>query len=388
MRLKLLCILICLTILTGCGAGSNSLDKTDVVDSNNSILDDVVTMDICDERLTNYLKAEEVQEQYNFLKSYTYTDLMHQTLNLVSDKGDGSNKYTFVFSLDSDFSNSFSVESFTTRLTDAKVLIPGKHYYWKMFGNDKNTELDSGEFYVNDDVVARPITLDGVGNTRDIGGWYTENGTSVKYGMIYRGRNLNDITEDGIQTLRTLGIKSELDIRSPSNNPSAVEGVGLDYHFVDTQLQYDKVFEENNKEKLQKTFQAIFNVLSNEENYPIYIHCQHGADRTGTVTFFLNGLLGVSYEDLTRDFEMTSFTTSPGKRWRGTGISGTFSDTDLEQLAEANYIAWGKLHKETMEQFGTDNERLSSAIENFLVNYVNIPVSQIDEFKRIMLSEN
>lgn len=388
---KITCIIMCL-VLTGCSTVNGTSDEmnridSEIADNAKNPEEDIVTVEICDNRLKDYLKAETIQEQYNYLNSYTKTDLMHQTLDLVSWNSDGSGEYTFVLSESSDYSNSFSFKSSTTSLTDAKILIPGHYYYWKVYGKDLNNELDNGKIYVSDDVVARPITLDGVGNTRDIGGWYTENGQSVKYGMIYRGTNLNDITDEGIETLKMLGIKSELDIRSPSNNPSAVEGVDLTRYFVDTRLQYDQVFEDFNKEKLQKSYQEIFNVLSKEENYPIYLHCQYGADRTGTLVFFLNGLLGVFYEDLTRDFEMTSFTRSPGKRWRGTGLSGTFLPSDLEQIEPPNYIAWGKLYKTTIEQFGTSNNRLSSAIENFLVNYVEIPISQIDEFKNIMLNK-
>ena len=31
----------------------------------------------------------------------------------------------------------------------------------------------------------------------------------------------------------------------------------------------------------------IFEILANEENYPVYIHCDNGADETGTVAFLI-----------------------------------------------------------------------------------------------------
>jgi hypothetical protein len=38
----------------------------------------------------------------------------------------------------------------------------------------------------------------------------------------------------------------------------------------------------------------------------IYIHCSHGADRTGTLAYLLEGLLGVSTEDRYEDYELTT----------------------------------------------------------------------------------
>ena len=57
----------------------------------------------------------------------------------------------------------------------------------------------------------------------------------------------------------------------------------------------------------QESVKKIFELLADTDNYPIYLHCEGGADRTGVICYLLNALLGVSDEDLLTDFELTSF---------------------------------------------------------------------------------
>ena len=76
------------------------------------------------------------------------------------------------------------------------MALPELTYYCKVVADD-GEQSKIGSFKVKD-TPFRPIESDGVGNVRDIGGWATASGKSVKYGMIYRGGRLNDkVTEKG-----------------------------------------------------------------------------------------------------------------------------------------------------------------------------------------------
>ena len=52
----------------------------------------------------------------------------------------------------------------------------------------------------------------------------------------------------------------------------------------------------------------VFNILYqfNPTTYPAYLHCTYGLDRTGTMSYLLLGLLGVSDKDLHRDYELSA----------------------------------------------------------------------------------
>ena len=202
--------------------------------------------------------------------------------------------------------------------------------------------------------------------------------------MLYRGRKLENISEEGIATIKQLGLKTELDLRR-ADQKFQTPGTGLNYEFIEMPAKYDGVLK-NEPEVIKASYRRIFWLLSDKNNYPFYAHCMAGADRTGTFAFIVNGLLGVSYEDLTRDFELTSFSES-GKRWRGKGTGGTFAEgDDVMQENISNTVAWGRLYKTMMED-GTKNgcSTLQSSIEHWLLNYVGVPQSQIDSFKGIML---
>lgn len=343
--------------------------------------DTVVEVDICDDVIRGYLEATDARNQYFWLSTYSGQKYDHQVLSLDWYR-DGSASYKVYFSENADFSNPIIVETVYS-IMENTTLIPGKTYYWKVIGTITPDVLGGGRIKVKDAPV-RWISVDGVGNVRDMGGWKTASGKTVKYGMLYRGRKLEDVTEEGIATIKQLGLKTELDIRYASQK-FQTPGTGMNYEFIESPGQYDGVMK-NEPDVFKASYKRLFELLSDESNYPFYAHCNAGADRTGTYAFIVNGLLGVSYGDLTRDFELTSFSSS-GKRWRGKGTGGTFAEgDDVMQEDSNNTVAWGRLYK-TMMDYGAKNgcTTLQSSIEHWLLNYIGVPQSHIDSFKSIML---
>lgn len=344
--------------------------------------DNITEIDICTDIVRGYLDATTAKRQFDWLNEYSGVQSDFQNIELDWNF-DGSLEYTLYFSENADFSNSLTVKTNSMTVKDA-ALIPGKTYYWKAVGSNSTEPLGGGRIKVKDAPV-RWIHIDGTGNARDMGGWSTVSGQRVKYGMLYRGQNIDNISDSGIEAIKSLGLKTELDLRY-ERQKNQKQGTGMNYVFLDTSAQYDHIFEEYYAAEVKQNYKKIFELLSNPANYPFYAHCSAGADRTGTFAFLTNGLLGVSYEDLTRDFECTSF-AGVGKRWRGEGKGNTFAENDdVMQNNSSNYVAWGVLYKRMME-YGRQNgcSTLQSSIEHYLVSYVGVPQSQIDSFRQIML---
>lgn len=207
-------------------------------------------------------------------------------------------------------------------------------YYWKVvcrgrcgFGCGpkhgckdckKLVESPVSEF-VTEDFAPRWIAIEGrVANIRDFGGRIGLGGRRVRQGMIYRGQGLNDnsvtgevqgsnrLTVEDVKYLTgTLGIKTDLDLRS-TGEIADMKGspLGESVNFIWHSSQcYRGIFSEGGRKTMAKNFR----VFCDRKNYPVYFHCIGGADRTGSLAYVMNGVLGVSRHEMETDWESTFY---------------------------------------------------------------------------------
>jgi hypothetical protein len=150
-------------------------------------------------------------------------------------------------------------------------------------------------------IYPRFISVEGTTNVRDVGGAYTVDGHRIRRGLLFRGSEMNShhtVTQDGLRTMRELlKIRSVLDLR---NSKEAVADVYKGNYLHVAVTAYSEFLDDAD---------AVFRImsfLSDEENYPIYVHCWGGADRTGTLIFLLELLLKMQMKDIAADYEATS----------------------------------------------------------------------------------
>ena len=192
-------------------------------------------------------------------------------------------------------------------------LLPGMQYHYRLnlLLSSGNTVSTMGTFKTAES--PRILSIDGIYNVRDIGGWQTASGKSIQYGLLYRGTELDGgveptyrLTEKGIEDMVSeLGIRLELDLRSESDNNGDVLGETVVHKNYPTHM-YSYIFEKDCNEIVR----SIFVELANKDNYPIYMHCTYGRDRTGTICYLLEALLGMSDSDLRKEFELSAFQDS------------------------------------------------------------------------------
>ena len=222
--------------------------------------------------------------------------------------------------------------------------------------------------FKTEDCLPRLVRMTGTSNCRDIGGRRGLDGRRIRQGLVYRTAGLNSnapmeyystdeilelekagklkemghtgrelhrqlkagkklssnpsknrlvkrkmfapgkrriATDEVARILSTYGIRSDIDLRRDDEcygmtgsplGPS-VKWFHISYN------SYTGAFTTNG----MAITKAVFDVFMDDNNYPIVFHCIGGADRTGTVAMLLEALLGVSEEDIWRDYLTTGF---------------------------------------------------------------------------------
>ena len=322
----------------------------------------------------NYLTTESKADQTAFVREFCstrndYQDHQNTTFRW-SDSGNNST-YTVYFADNAQFKNSYIVTTAEKSLeNEAGIFLPGKTYYWFVCGNDtgKCSAVDSFQV-VNSPV--RYITAGNVINMRDLGGQVNSDGNRVKYELVYRGAALDEYTSHVDDTARNvfhyLGMKSEIELRGGKEHPyTGWDGNNPNTHYI-VGAMYQEIVNLNDSQKAQ--YKAAFEAMADESNYPFYFHCSAGADRTGTFAYLLYGLLGVSYDDIRPEYELTSFSAiglRPGNDY--------YKGQSLDQT-----------HAEMLEKYGDSTGNLQAAVRNFLTSYIGLSEATLDSIRTIML---
>ena len=211
----------------------------------------------------------------------------------------------------------------------------------------------------------RFIDIDGIYNARDIGGYVTLDGKTVKQGMIIRGTELDGLVEpsyrlsaEGKEAMKAFGFVYDMDLRAQTiftgiyTSPFGAE-VGHKFY---TSPQYGQIFSSTYKESLRQ----IFSDMANPANYPMYLHCTYGADRTGTVVFLLQGILNVPEDQMIREYQMTGFHSS------------SYSNSTNMEI-----IISGLQYQ--------DGDTLQEKIVSFLINDIGVLPEEIESIRNILL---
>ena len=211
-----------------------------------------------------------------------------------------------------DFSRSqtFSLKADESSV-DVYFLKTGMQYHYRITVtlSDKTETTVIGKFRTADTV--RILGIDGIVNVRDLGGWKTTDNKTVGQGLLFRGSELDGavnpaykLTAKGLNEMLTvLGIRTDLDLREEDELLQASSALGANVRFLNRPIaMYENVFNSAHKEPLRQ----IFADLADPQNYPVYLHCTYGVDLGGRRIIKKGAVLGMSEEDLLRDYRLSA----------------------------------------------------------------------------------
>ena len=175
-----------------------------------------------------------------------------------------------------------------------------------------------------EDFTDRHHAFEGCFNFRDIGGYPTWDGQTVRWGRYYRAGRQDRMTAEDRARLADLGIRTQIDLRKPEEIADQGRGplpdMGSDYHNI-------AVMPDGGTDQLSKlvgdtgisgkrylgylefgpeSWLKLFEILANAETQPMLLHCTAGKDRTGVSTAFLLSVLGVDRALIEADYILTN----------------------------------------------------------------------------------
>jgi protein-tyrosine phosphatase len=178
------------------------------------------------------------------------------------------------------------------------------------------------------DPPARHLDLAGASNFRDLGGYRTRDGRTVRWRQIFRSNHLGHLTEADIEILRPLGLKSAFDFRGTEERVAAICGLaGIAVHSLPIEptvvaalrarrasglplssADAVEVMRESYRNYVRQStpsFRALFALLL-EDRAPLVIHCTAGKDRTGFACALILHSLGVADDLIAEDYLLTN----------------------------------------------------------------------------------
>lgn len=189
-------------------------------------------------------------------------------------------------------------------------LLRNTKYYVRITATANGITRQAESSFKTADIGPRVMTVGGITNVRDLGGYETSFGKTTLQGLAFRGAQLDingtsRLTAQGAELLGTdIALGLEIDLRTASETGGLTKSIVTSAKYLNSRIgSYTAAFSSDQKE----LFRQIFASYANVNNYPIYVHCVYGADRTGTVCYILNALLGVDEKTLIQDYEFTTF---------------------------------------------------------------------------------
>ena len=230
------------------------------------------------------------------------------------------------------------VGTFSSKEFDFKrVQNDNRRIYYHLEFND-GTKLVTGE---------RILKIPGMYNFRDMGGYPTKDGRHVQWGLLYRGDQLYNLQDEGVEYVESLGLKSVIDFRSKGEIEQfpnrKIKTVDNNFNFSPEaeiavfagKLQNNEISDKGEQlreiaqEKLSEnpkagaqnmidqqrkfvtdeeaieSFRNTIRVVLEAHNAPIFQHCKGGKDRTGFAALIQLALLGVEEKYLIYDYMLT-----------------------------------------------------------------------------------
>lgn len=175
----------------------------------------------------------------------------------------------------------------------------------------------------------RILKVQGGYNFRDLGGLQTQDGTTIKKGLLFRTDELNNLKPADLELLAHLNAQTVVDFRTDQERAKSVDllptsckreihlnilSANMDAFVAEIQkgttdlkqlmidFYKDLVLGQNAIDEFVK----FFEIIQQPANNAVIYHCTAGKDRTGIATFLILEALNVAIEDIQSDYLLSN----------------------------------------------------------------------------------
>lgn len=180
---------------------------------------------------------------------------------------------------------------------------------------------------------SRVLKIPGVRNLRDLGGYKTLDGRTVRWGRLFRSGRLSELSSRGLDILSKIGFYSIIDFRSayevernPDRLPEGPAFIHLpvmdeanremsqeirrriqDNHFggFDPSSLILRAYQQFPTE-FTPAYKTFMENIRDSEGAPVLWHCTAGKDRTGYAAAILLRVLGVDQSTIHEDYLLSN----------------------------------------------------------------------------------
>jgi protein tyrosine/serine phosphatase len=186
-------------------------------------------------------------------------------------------------------------------------------------------------------VADRQASFERIFNFRDLGGYLAAEGRTVRWGRLYRSDGLHQLTDNDLDTLRGLGLRTVIDLRThvevAEHGHFPVDRHPVERHHLpvinrswedDERLAIPEDHEaaefltERYLDMLDEggaSFAAAVSVLASPTACPAVCHCAVGKDRTGVFVALVLSLLGVADDLIVHDYTLSALGMARIEDW-------------------------------------------------------------------------
>lgn len=256
---------------------------------------------------------------------------------------------------------------------------------------------------------ARTLTFEGGCNFRDIGGYRTHDGRTVRWGKVYRAGVLSYFSSSDHASLRQLGVRAICDLRreeerrrEPTRWPDeSAHGLSWDDGNAPT-IRAFAAKRPNSAAGMRDSMIDLYRVLptwmaprirglfecASDDRLPVVVHCAAGKDRTGVAIALLLSALGVPRETIIEDYLLTNDV-------------GNFEEFILARqhtqlgLADAHHPLLSMPQDVRRTLFVADADYLQAAldvidtdlggVDGFLKSYVRLDAARLEKIRGALL---